>query len=105
MRCSLPPLPAYRHASTIGRSTQHTPQSPHPSRQLYRRVFACPLHGGRCIDFGLAGAREVLARRNIGTAPLPDFIWFRGKYLPSEGICFIKKKKSLNLCWYLQIFS
>jgi len=73
-----PPLPAYRRASTIGRSTQHTPQCPHPSRQLYRRVFACSLHGGRCIDSGLTGAREVLARRNIGTAPLPDSSGFGG---------------------------
>jgi hypothetical protein len=42
---------------------------------------------------GLVGAGEVLARRNVGTASLPDFIWFRWKYFPSEVICFISKTK------------
>jgi len=42
------------------------------------------------LILGLVGVREVLARRNIGTTPLPDFIWFRRrKYFPSEGTRFI----------------
>jgi len=38
-------------------------------------------------------AGEVLARRNIGTAPRPDVIWFRRKHIPSEGACFISLYK------------
>jgi hypothetical protein len=50
------------------------------------------------LIIGLVGVgREVLARRNIGTAPLPDIVWFWRKYFPSEGACFISlSKKRLN---------
>jgi hypothetical protein len=38
---------------------------------------------------------EVLSRRNIGTAPRPDAIWFWRKYFPSgRHLLHLKQKKA-----------
>ena len=46
------------------------------------------------LILGLICAGEVLARRNIGTGPLPDFIRFQRKCFLSEGTCFVSTKKN-----------
>jgi hypothetical protein len=45
------------------------------------------------LILGLVGAGEVLARRNIGTAPLPDFIWFRRKNTSHRKVLLHLKNK------------
>lgn len=49
---------------------------------------------------------EVLSRRNIGTAPRPDVIWFLRTDFPLEGTCFISKKqaKFTAALFYLHYF-
>jgi len=93
MRYSLPPLPAYRHAFTIGRLTHIL----HPSRQLCRPVFVCPLHDGRCIDPWSCWRRGSVSAAKYRHSPAPRFYLVSAEeHFPSEGAASSQKQKRLN---------